>query len=184
MAPILYLHHGTVFKATTYYLDSLNTLHSTNLLRKSFFRIKHVYNFFIYQNISIEWSKSYLFFKKTFKSFLSYNLMRYNYIVNHSIFLTSSMEASTSALYPVKATLLTRYLNSFYQKTALKPFILPKLSSPAFYLLISSPVKLALPLKGVEDPLYLVSEPSLTPSFETNLNSLSYNWLLNVSFTV
>lgn len=73
-----------LFKATTYYYKPLFSDNLSKLVRKSFARLRHITNFFIYQNLLVNWSQEYIFLKNSIRLNLSIRFHKYNYFTNVS----------------------------------------------------------------------------------------------------
>lgn len=81
--PLLSAHHTTIFKATTHYRRKLYKQELTKLVRKSFFRRRHLHGWLIYQNILVSWARDYLFFRRYSRILLGLNTYKNNYLIHN-----------------------------------------------------------------------------------------------------
>lgn len=98
----------STFKATTYYGRNLFTLNLTKLVRRSLFRIRHVHNLLVYQNLLINWANEYLVLKRVARVLFSLRLYKYTYVWQFSTVYASGAEKSFASFRQYSLTSLTK----------------------------------------------------------------------------
>lgn len=106
----------TLFKATTYYGTALFTEALTKLNRRSFFRIRHVTNLLVYQNLLINWAREYLWLRKITRTLFAARLYKYNYLVNLSTTAFNPLEKTFIKLYSYSLAGFSKFFTHFSQK--------------------------------------------------------------------
>lgn len=169
-----------LFRAITYYPLPLFSENLTKLIRKSFARLRHTKNLFIYQNILSNWSQEYLALRKNLRLFLSIRLYKYNYFLGTSTQFFTKDESTffyhnNLVSWPVRKSFFRKSLS--FNKTFAK-FLLR--TTPLNMVMASSPVL----IKAREDSLYLDMGTSLGPISSTQTFLDNYRKILHLLFRV
>ena len=170
----------TLFKATTYYGKALFTLNLTKLVRRSFFRIRHVHNLLIYQNLLINWAREYLHLKKLSRVVFSFRLYKNTYVFQFATVYSSPAE-QTFAPY-IKYSLVSLTKSTFrafgkFSNTFLKYFVkFPNL----FFVLASAYKPITAGLSSGEGIPYALTGRSLTPPTSAIAPKMVFSSLMQV----
>jgi hypothetical protein len=129
----------SLFKATTYYGTTLFTEAITKLNRRSFFRIRHITNLLIYQNLLINWAREYLWLRKVTRTILAVRLYKYNYLINLSTTAFNRSEKTFIKLHPYVLAGLSKFFIRFGVKVNAQFFALFQTVPHFTAMLLSTP---------------------------------------------
>lgn len=177
-------HQTVTFKATTYYRKQLFSPLISKLMRKAFFRRKHLNNWLFYQNILSYWAAEYLFLRRYSRSLLALSFYQNSYLMYNVLVFGKMSAADLSGFESFMVTSLLRSVQNYcnFGATSLTPFTAGfadiawfHASIPAGWEQIQKDSRLK------EDPAYVLAHRSLTPaiptgSLEPTLSSLFHSF--------
>lgn len=146
-----------LFSNITYYVQQLFSEEMTKFTRKSFFRLRHLTNFWPYYNIIISWSKEYSTLRRVYRLVYKYRWYRYSYILLSSIVGFSRFENTFSSYTNFAISNFSRSLDQFFRNFPFSPYFFLN-NIQTYSLIIASSLDLSEPR---EDTLYLDSSCSL-----------------------
>lgn len=174
---LLPVYRAALFKATTYYNQPLFYDELTKLSRRSFFRIRHISNLLIYQNLLTDWAREYAWIRRVYRSLLSFRVYKYNYLMGLSTIYFYKTEKNFT---PLRAFSVSNFSSSYVQH-CLKfnrvkfefftqyPHFLTSFAS-SFLPLTSNTIL----TKGSDDLLYTLTGPTLSNPLSSDSIELVY----------
>jgi len=160
-------HQTVTFKATTYYRKRLFSPLISKLMRKAFFRRKHLNNWLVYQNILSYWAAEYLFLRRYSRSLLALSFYKNSYLMYNVLVFGKISAADLTGFESFMVTSLLRSVTNYCRvgKARILPFTSSFADVAWFYASIPSSwdsIQKGSRLK--EDPAYVIAHRALTPA--------------------
>lgn len=172
--------HLLNFKITTYYRKRMFFPDITKIIRKNFFRRKHLNNWIVYQNIITFWAKEYLFFKKYSKILLALFLWKNNYIMNNLLLIKKFNTNSLLKLNKVTVTTFLKKLLVFCNSNISNMLFFNQKFKGINWFFLSS--YKSITYKGISENFILARNNNFLTNIKHKQNSFNLNLVFNIYF--